>query len=320
PLLSFPTRRSSDLSGRSPTSSTAGGIAPSPSPGCGRAGAPPPRPTPSTPAPSSRPPPARRWRESTTGCRSCSPGNAPGRGLPPVPWRHPSGRLCCVPMRRTTSRRTPSPPWSIPPPTSRRPACFPPRRSPQPSPSSPERFARHTSIEPPVNLLLLQPEDFREDGTVHLTGCRAAHAREVLRAQEGSSLRVGRRDGQVGRATVLANDVDGLHLDICLESPPPPRAGVTLILAIPRPKALKKVLPAVASLGVDRVFLLNAARVEKSYLDSHVLRPESVETLFGLGLEQARDTVAPELHLRPRFRPFVEDELPGRLDGVPLRL
>ncbi|HLT31345.1 MAG TPA: 16S rRNA (uracil(1498)-N(3))-methyltransferase [Myxococcaceae bacterium] len=171
-----------------------------------------------------------------------------------------------------------------------------------------------------MNLLLLQPEDFREDGTVHLTGRRAAHAREVLRAQEGSSLRVGRRDGQVGRATVLANDVDGLHLDICLESPPPPRAGVTLILAIPRPKALKKVLPAVASLGVDRVFLVNAARVEKSYFDSHVLRPESVETLFGLGLEQARDTVAPELHLRPRFRPFVEDELPGRLDGVPLRL
>lgn len=171
-----------------------------------------------------------------------------------------------------------------------------------------------------MNLLLLHPQDFREDGTVHLTGRRAAHAREVLRAQEGSSLKVGKRDGPVGRATVLANDAEGLHLEVHLDAPPPARAGVTLILAIPRPKALKKVLPAVASLGVDRLFLVNAARVEKSYFDSHVLRPESLEELFGLGLEQARDTVAPELHLKPRFRPFVEDELPGALEGISLRL
>lgn len=171
-----------------------------------------------------------------------------------------------------------------------------------------------------MNLLLLHPDDFRDEGIVHLTGRRADHAREVLRAQEGSTVRVGQRDGLTGRATVLANDAAGLRLEVRLETPPPPRAGVTLILAIPRPKALKKVLPAVASLGVDRLFLVNAARVEKSYFDSHVLRPDSIEALFGLGLEQARDTVAPELHLRPRFRPFVEDELPGHLEDVPLRL
>jgi RsmE family RNA methyltransferase len=32
-----------------------------------------------------------------------------------------------------------------------------------------------------------------------------------------------------------------------------------------------------------------------------------------LGLEQARDTIMPEVLLRPRFKPFVEDELPAKI-------
>jgi RsmE family RNA methyltransferase len=47
--------------------------------------------------------------------------------------------------------------------------------------------------------------------------------------------------------------------------------------------------------------------VEKSYFDSHVLA--QAPELFAQGLEQARDTVPPELLVRERFRPFVEDEL-----------
>src|SRR5690606_24838910 len=74
------------------------------------------------------------------------------------------------------------------------------------------------------------------------------------------------------------------------------------------------------SLGVDRLYLVNAARVEKSYFTSHVLHPDEAAALVTLGLEQARDTVPPQLHLRPRLRPFVEDELPGLLADVPLRL
>ncbi|MGZ6143143.1 MAG: RsmE family RNA methyltransferase, partial [Myxococcales bacterium] len=90
--------------------------------------------------------------------------------------------------------------------------------------------------------------------------------------------------------------------------------GVDLLLAMPRPKALRRILPAVSSLGVDRVVLVNAARVEKSYFDSKVLA--SVPELLRLGLEQARDTVPPQILVRERFRPFVEDELEATLQGV----
>jgi RsmE family RNA methyltransferase len=171
-----------------------------------------------------------------------------------------------------------------------------------------------------VNLLLLLDEDFLPDGTAHLTGRRAQHAREVLKAQAGERLRVGRLGGLCGEGEVLTNDSEGLRLAVHLHAPPPPRAGVTLLLAIPRPKALKKVLPAAASLGVDRLVLLNAARVEKSYFDSKVLAPDAVRELLVQGLEQARDTVLPEVCVRERFRPFVEDELDALCAHAPLRL
>lgn len=170
-----------------------------------------------------------------------------------------------------------------------------------------------------MNLLLLEPAELDDRGEARLTGRRHQHAREVLRVQAGQALRVGVRGGQVGTAEVLAEDEAGLALRVALEGPPPPRAGVDLVLAIPRPKALKRVLPAVASLGVDRVVLVNAARVEKSYFDSKVLAADFVAGLLDLGLEQARDTVAPVVELRTRLRPFVEDELPAWCGGA-LRL
>jgi RsmE family RNA methyltransferase len=100
-----------------------------------------------------------------------------------------------------------------------------------------------------------------------------------------------------------------LRLRVVLDTDPPPRAGVSLVLAIPRPKALRRVIPAVASLGVDRVVLVNAARVEKSYFDSSILDAATLDALIDLGLEQARDTRPPLIEIRERFRPFVEDEL-----------
>ncbi|MBL8952137.1 MAG: 16S rRNA (uracil(1498)-N(3))-methyltransferase [Myxococcaceae bacterium] len=168
-----------------------------------------------------------------------------------------------------------------------------------------------------MNLLLLEPSELGSDGTARLRDRRLQHAREVLRAREGDSLRVGVLGGAMGTARVAALTKEELVLETVLTEPAPPRAGVDLLLAIPRPKALKKVLPAIASLGVDRVVLLNAARVEKSYFDSKVLVPEFLNELVRLGLEQGRDTIAPELIVRERFKPFVEDELRAWLrDGT----
>ena len=160
-----------------------------------------------------------------------------------------------------------------------------------------------------MNLILLFPDDFASDGTVRLGGRRARHVYEVLRARVGDSLTVGRVNGQVGKGTVLVVEPDEVRLSVALSEDPPPPHGLDLILAMPRPKVLRRVLQSAASLGARRIVLVGAQRVEKSYFDTPFLEPRELERNLVLGLEQARDTVLPEVVVRRRFRPFVEDEL-----------
>jgi RsmE family RNA methyltransferase len=91
---------------------------------------------------------------------------------------------------------------------------------------------------------------------------------------------------------------------------------MNLILALPRPKVLRRVLRSVSSLGVKKIILLNCFRVEKSFWQSPFLTESNVNEQLVLGLEQARDTVLPEVLLRPRFKPFVEDEAPALVKGT----
>jgi RsmE family RNA methyltransferase len=63
------------------------------------------------------------------------------------------------------------------------------------------------------------------------------------------------------------------------------------------------------------VVVLQTSRVEKSYWQSPALEATAVKEQMLLGLEQAGDTVLPELWLRKRLKPFVEDELPLLMKG-----
>jgi RsmE family RNA methyltransferase len=66
-------------------------------------------------------------------------------------------------------------------------------------------------------------------------------------------------------------------------------------------------------MGVKRLVLLGGYRVERSYFSSPLLAPASIRRELLLGLEQARDTILPEVSVRRLFKPFVEDELDGLL-------
>ena len=162
-----------------------------------------------------------------------------------------------------------------------------------------------------MNLILLLPDDDIDNaGRVRLQGRRLSHVREVHRAAAGDELRVGLLGGGVGIGRVLALTPDLLEMEVRLDNPPPPPLPLTLILALPRPKALRRLLRTASSMGVKRIILLNSRRVEKSYWQSPFLKAEAMNEQLIRGLEQARDTMLPEILLRPLFKPFVEDELP----------
>ncbi|VFQ44698.1 16S rRNA (uracil(1498)-N(3))-methyltransferase [Desulfoluna butyratoxydans] len=168
-----------------------------------------------------------------------------------------------------------------------------------------------------MNLILLFDDDFtHEPGTARLTGRRLRHVREVHRAEVGDTLTVGRLNGSLGAGTVLSLTKDAMELAVALDAPPPPPLPLTLILALPRPKVLNRVIIAATSMGVKRLVLLNAVRVEKSFWQSPRLAEENLLAQRVLGLEQAKDTRLPEILLKKRFKPFVEDELPAMARGT----
>ena len=160
-----------------------------------------------------------------------------------------------------------------------------------------------------MNLILLDDSDLTSEGLVRLQGPRARHIQDVHRAVVGDSLRVGLMGGLVGTGVVTATSEDLVMLTVDLSEPPPVPAGVDLLLAMPRPKMLRRLLGAIASMGVKRVVLVNSARVEKSYFDSPLLEPAAMEEALRLGLSQARDTILPSVTIERRFRPFVEDQV-----------
>ena len=161
-----------------------------------------------------------------------------------------------------------------------------------------------------MNLILLSPEDFIAQDSVRLTGRRLAHVQEVHRASEGDRLCVGLLGGAMGSGHLTRLDSECLEMDVVLDQPPPPKLPLTLVLALPRPKVLNRVLASATSLGVARIYLVNAWKVEKGYWKSPRMAEENLRLQRVLGLEQAKDTVLPELHLRRLFRPFAEEELP----------
>jgi RsmE family RNA methyltransferase len=162
-----------------------------------------------------------------------------------------------------------------------------------------------------LNLLLLEDADFIAANRARLEGRRLKHLHEVHRAEAGDSLRVGRLGGSMGQGHLLRLDADMAELEVTLDQPPPAKLPLTLLLALPRPKMLRRVLQTVAAMGVPRLVLLNSYRVEKSFWQTPFLEPEAIREQLILGLEQARDTQLPDVLIEKRFKPFVEDRLPA---------
>jgi 16S rRNA (uracil1498-N3)-methyltransferase len=170
-----------------------------------------------------------------------------------------------------------------------------------------------------VNLILVEPHEVAASGVVRLSGARAGHLRNVLKVVPGQQVRAGILDGPTGVGTVQSIEEGTVELRCAFDAgvPAPPR--VDLLLALPRPKVLRRLWAQLAALGVGRIILTNAERVERDYFDAHVLTAECYRPLLIEGLQQARDTRLPRVSIHRRFRVLIEDDLDD-LVGHPLRL
>lgn len=167
-----------------------------------------------------------------------------------------------------------------------------------------------------MNFLLLAADELEAGGRAVLRGRRAAHVRTVLRAEPGKTLRAGVLGGPLGTALVTAVEDDQVTVELSLAAAPPPVRDV-LLLAVPRPKVLLRMLAHAAALGFGAIVLFRSWRVDKAWLASRALDPAEQRAHLVAGLEQAGRTQVPTVQLFRRFRPFVEDDLPQL--GLPNR-
>nr|WP_320014162.1 16S rRNA (uracil(1498)-N(3))-methyltransferase [uncultured Desulfobacter sp.] len=161
-----------------------------------------------------------------------------------------------------------------------------------------------------MNLILLEDRDFISPDRVRLQDERCRHIIRVLGAKPGDTLVCGRKNAKMGTGLIVSIDRQSIEMELHLDQNPPAPLPLILVLALPRPKMLKRILQNLASLGVKEIFLINSRRVEKSFWGSSVLFGSDIQRHLDLGLCQARDTLAPRVHLKRFFSPFVKEELP----------
>lgn len=174
-----------------------------------------------------------------------------------------------------------------------------------------------------MNLVLVDAHEVRE-GVIVLDDRRGEHLRDVLGAAIGERVKVGVIAAGAGTAEVVA--IDGARFTLRLDRPDlptlpaPAPMPVELVLAVPRPKALSRVVEAAASFAVERVDLTNAWRVDKSYLASPRLAPDALALAARLGAEQGATTHLPAIRVHPRLMPLLDARWPGPSDDGRTRL
>jgi len=162
-----------------------------------------------------------------------------------------------------------------------------------------------------MNLLLLLPENMLTDTSAEVSGRQLAHLHSTLTTKVGDHLSVGLLNDSVGTALVTKLTSEVVKLEIDWHASAPSALPLTLIIGLPRPKMLKRIIQTATTMGVKELYFIHSWKVEKSFWQSPWLTEEKIRENCILGLEQAKDTMMPTIHLRKRFKPFVEDELPA---------
>ena len=160
-----------------------------------------------------------------------------------------------------------------------------------------------------MNIVLLDPRQTQSEIWTISAKRQLEHLQTHLDIQVGDTLKVGIREGKRYLTEIVEISETSVQLKPLQEETVPEKLPVTLIVALPRPKVLRRLIMDAVTMGVEKIILLHSYRVDKSYWQTPFL--QQLDHYLELGLEQAGDTIAPEIALYKRFKPFVEDVLPG---------
>lgn len=159
-----------------------------------------------------------------------------------------------------------------------------------------------------MNIVLLEAEQTQSEFWKIDNPRQIQHLSQHVQLNAGDTLKVGIRNGERYLTEVISVSEQQIRIRPIQLEAIPTKLPVHLILALPRPKVLRRIMMDAVTLGVERISLIHSYRVDKSYWQSPFL--QQLDDYVTLGLEQAGDTISPEIQMYKRFKPFVEDVLP----------
>lgn len=162
-----------------------------------------------------------------------------------------------------------------------------------------------------MNIILFHSYQIVENRVVISDPRVLDHVINVLKTSPGEKLKVGLVNGSAGSGTIESLSENELVMTVSLVDSPPPPVDCTLILAMPRPKVFKRTVQAAITMGIKSIHIIKTWRVDKNYFESPVLESDTLEKQTILALEQAGDTIIPEIAIHRYFKPFIEDVMPA---------
>ena len=166
-----------------------------------------------------------------------------------------------------------------------------------------------------MNRILFEPGEI-QGGRAVFDGVRAEHVINVLHGEVGQVLRTGLVDGLAGESVIEAIEplppdpatglLQGRITVRCEHRDEPPAPWADLLLAPPRPRAMKRLLPQIAQMGVGRIVLVGAQKTEKAFWGAQLLKESVHRPLLLDGLMQAGTTALPKMQIERNFRRYME--------------
>ena len=164
-----------------------------------------------------------------------------------------------------------------------------------------------------MNRILFEHDEIK-DGVVTFGYVRAKHVLNVLHGEVGQILKTGEVNGLIGTSEIISVAKEASRLQVtvrCHHTQKSLQPWVDLVLAPPRPRAMKRLLPQLATMGVGRIILVGAKKVEKDFWGATLLKEAEYRPLLIEGLMQGGTSILPTIETRRNFRRFVTDELDG---------
>ena len=163
-----------------------------------------------------------------------------------------------------------------------------------------------------MNIILFKKSDYINKSEIIIKDKKKyKHIIKVLKANIGDSIKIGLINDLLGIGIIKNIDKTEktITLKVELNKKPPKKLNTILILAMVRPKSLKKALHIAISMGIKEIIIIKTWKVDKSYWSSPLLFEESLNEVSIEALEQAKDTIMPKIRIKKLFKPFIEDEL-----------